>query len=116
MANIVRFSTDNGPVFIEVKGPRAQKASVKKVGIKQDAKELVQSATTTFEEALANAFTAANSLVERAASLKTQPQELNIEFGLKISGEMDFFVISGDTEANFAIKIKWVRDGAKGGK
>lgn len=116
MSNIVKFETENGPVYVEVTTPRAQKSGVQKAGLKQDAKQVIQNATSTFEAALANAFVAANTLVDRAVSLKVQPQELNIEFGLKVSGEMDLFVISGDTEANFAIKIKWVRDGSKSSK
>ena len=116
MSKIVKFDTANGPVLIEVANAKGQKASVQKVGLRQDANKVVQSATATFEAALENAFVAANTLVDRAASLKIQPQELNIEFGLKISGEMDLFVISGDAEANFAIKIKWVRDGTKANK
>lgn len=116
MANIVKFETDNGPVYVEVATPKSQKPGVQKAGLRQDAKEIIQSATSTFEAALENAFVAANTLVDRAASLKIQPQEINIEFGLKISGEMDLFVISGDTEANFTIKIKWVPDGTKANK
>ena len=80
----------------------------------QDGKALINNATATFESAVQNAFVAANTLVEKATSLKTQPQELNIEFGLKLSGDVNFFVVSGTSEANFAIKVKWVRDATKG--
>ena len=110
MHKIVKYETSNGPIYVEARVPDEEKGGVQKAGLKDDAKKIVQNAALSFEAALENAFVAANSLVDRAAALKIQPSELNIEFGLKISSEIELFVISGDAEANFAIKIKWTRD------
>lgn len=114
MSSIVKYETDYGPVYIEVGASDERKTGVHKAGLAQDGKALINNATATFESAVQNAFVAANTLVEKATSLKTQPQELNIEFGLKLSGDVNFFVVSGTSEANFAIKVKWVRDATKG--
>lgn len=110
MPSIVKYETANGPVYIEAATVDERNSGVQKAGLPEDGKALIQSAAATFESAIQNAFVAANTLVEKAASLKIQPQELNIEFGLKLSGDFSFFVISGTSEANFAIKAKWVRD------
>lgn len=116
MSSIVKYETDHGPVFIEVGASDERKTGVHKAGLARDGKALINSATATFESAVQNAFVAANTLLEKAASLNTQPQELNIEFGLKVSGDVDIFVVSGTSEANFAIKVKWVRDAGRGTK
>ena len=116
MSSIVKYETANGPVYIEATTAEERKSGVHKAGLPEDGKALIQSAAATFESAIQNAFVAANTLVEKATSLKVQPQELNIEFGLKLSGDFSFFVISGTSEANFAIKAKWVCDASSGKK
>jgi inner membrane protein involved in colicin E2 resistance len=111
MGRIVEYSTPNGPVFVEIAGAPGATNGVRKAGISDSTKNYVEKASTSFESALSNAFLAATAFVESASKLKVQPQELNIEFGLKLSGEVDFFVVTANTEANFVIKMKWKRDG-----
>jgi hypothetical protein len=111
MGRVVEYSTSNGPIYLEIIGSQGVTGGLRKAGVVENAKGYIEKAATSFEEALSNAFTAANAFVEHASKLHVQPQELNIEFGLKLSGELDFFVVSGNTESNFVIKMRWSRNG-----
>jgi hypothetical protein len=111
MARVVQYSTTHGPIYIEVSGAETHAPGTRKATIGDSTKDYVNKAAATFEDALANAFMAANAFVENASKLHVRPNELNIEFGLKISGEFDLFVVSGNSEANFVIKMKWSGNG-----
>ena len=39
-----------------------------------------------------------------------QPDEMDVEFGLKVGGEAGVFVAKSSLEANFKIKLKWAKD------
>jgi hypothetical protein len=43
----------------------------------------------------------------QAIADQARPDELEITFGLKVSGEAGWIVAKAGTEANFEIKLKW---------
>ncbi|MEO0889086.1 MAG: CU044_2847 family protein, partial [Pseudomonadota bacterium] len=55
---------------------------------------------------------AANDLVEALSNLARKPDELEIEFGLKLNGEVGALIAKASTEANFTVKMKWAKPGA----
>jgi Trypsin-co-occurring domain 1 len=112
MSRVFQYESSNGPIYIEVAGAEGPSTGIRKAGVGDKAKACLDKATASFEDALSNALTAANAFVETASKIKVQPQELNIEFGLKLSGDLNLFVVSGNSEANFVIKMKWSQHGS----
>ncbi|MEO0384598.1 MAG: CU044_2847 family protein [Pseudomonadota bacterium] len=56
---------------------------------------------------------AVDDLVAAFGSLARQPDELEIEFGLKLNGEVGALIAKTSTEANFSVTVKWVRPSAE---
>lgn len=71
------------------------------------------------EEALDNAISSIKHLTEKLQdTLATidpvrRPNELTIEFGLKLTTDANAFVVNAGVEGHFTVKIKWVRDSEK---
>jgi hypothetical protein len=66
-------------------------------------------ATQTFESALEKLTPALHKIRDVLVDLNN-PQEIEIEFGIKVSGEVGAFLTSASTEANLTVKLKWVKE------
>ena len=64
----------------------------------------------TFEIALNNVKQAAEVIVDKLCSLAQRPEEISVEFGVKLSAEAGAIIAKGSTEANFKIGLKWKND------
>jgi hypothetical protein len=81
--------------------------------------EIVVKANATFETALDRIRSASESMLNRLTSLAQPPDELAIEFGVKLNAETGAVIAKAATEANFTIHMKWTRakaNGASGAK
>ncbi len=76
------------------------------------ATELVIKANDTFDTALDRIRSAADAMLNRLTSLTQPPDELTVEFGVKLNAETGAIIAKAATEANFTINLKWSR--AKG--
>jgi Trypsin-co-occurring domain 1 len=74
--------------------------------------DIAVKATRTFEEALDKIRPAADALISNLKQLAVSPNEIGIEFGLKITADAKAYVASASAEANFKIALKWTRDGS----
>jgi hypothetical protein len=113
MPRIIEYSSEDGPIYIEVSQTQASVGGSRKAGIADSVKTYVEKATDSFDKAVVSAMAAANSFIDKSSQLSTRPQELTVEFGLKISGDLHLLVISGDSEANFKVTMKWPGDGKR---
>ena len=107
MARLARFQLADGTFFVaEVDGesevPRTMRGSASRA-------ELIIESNETFEVALRNVKHAAEAMVDRLCSLATPPDELSIDFGIKLSAETGAVIAKASTEANFSISLKWKR-------
>lgn len=68
---------------------------------------LVARAHTSLREALDRVRPALSQVSETVMELK--PDEMEIEFGLKIGGESGVIIAKGTTEVNFAVRVVWKR-------
>lgn len=73
------------------------------------ATELVVKANDTFDSALDRIRSAADSMLNRLTSLAQPPDELTVEFGVKLNAETGAVIAKASTEANFTIHLKWSR-------
>jgi len=106
VGHIVEFRSTGGQVYVEVSDRSIEGGGPVKAGRVDGAP--VSEAASTFEDALATVVTAANAFVGKTTSLARKPDELSVEFGLKMSGKVNAFVVSCDGEANFTVTMKWL--------
>ena len=74
--------------------------------------EIVVKANESYETALDRVRWAAESLLNRLTSLASPPDEVAIEFGVKLNAETGAVIAKAATEANFKINLKWTRAGS----
>lgn len=69
----------------------------------------------SFEKSIEPISKMANSLVKKLRSgFSDQPDEVEVSFGLKASGELGSFMIAKvETEANYSVTLKWKKDKEK---
>ena len=63
-------------------------------------------------EAVRPAIAGAKAVLDRAK--ETQPDEVELKFGIKVSGTMNWFVAKAATEGNFEVTLTWRPGGGAG--
>jgi hypothetical protein len=112
MSRYVEFATDDGGrVLVEVDAADVITSSgVEKAGIRHRAAEsAVSSAEVAFEEAVSSAVgRSVAALTHAVASLARTPDEVELTFGLKATGEIGNIAIAkAGGEANFTVRLLW---------
>jgi len=69
--------------------------------------EVVTRAQQTFEEALEKVKPAASIIIQKLRSLHDSPDEIEVEFGLKLTAEAGAVVATAGVEANYKVTLKW---------
>jgi hypothetical protein len=103
VAHIVEFTLEGGgtiPVEVDesVSG-----------GVVRSARpgEVVGQASESLGEALDRAMPAAQALIAKLQTLGSRPDEIEIQFGLKLSGELGAILARTGAEGNFSVKLSW---------
>jgi hypothetical protein len=105
MTRIVKFELENGThVFVEAED-LSQGGEVR-VG----RGELIATARQKFDQAIAVITPVANALVTRLSQLVRAPNEVKIEFGVKLTAETGAIIAKTEAEANFMVSLSWKRD------
>jgi hypothetical protein len=105
MADLVEFELEDGSsVFIET-----EDLSSRPVMRGAGATELVSKADETFEQALARVGPTSAAIVGRFRQMPQQPDEVEIQFGIKINAEVGAIIAKTSGEANFRIVVRWKR-------
>jgi hypothetical protein len=71
--------------------------------------EVISQASQTFEQALDKVRPAATAIVKKLRGLSDPPDEMAVEFGIKLSADAGAFIASAGVEANYKVTLKWVR-------
>jgi hypothetical protein len=109
---LVEFSLDQGgSVLVEVDEPPG--APVMR-GLGKDRSSVVEEAGQTFEDATAAVTPAARSLIARLRAIDDPPDEVGIEFGVRLSAQTGAFIASVAADANFKVSMTWRRCAAGG--
>ncbi|MFF1790677.1 CU044_2847 family protein [Kitasatospora sp. NPDC058243] len=66
---------------------------------------VVGRAKVTLDEALEQVRPALASVVQTVRSLS--PDEVELEFGLKVGGDTSVIIAKGTAEVNFAVRLRW---------
>ena len=102
MAELVRWRTDDGGIVVEVDedDPGYQLIS-RKPG------ELVAEAGRKFEDALAGLKDAAASALKTFRDSELQPDEVEIEFGVKLNASVGAVIAKSTIEGHLVVRLTW---------
>lgn len=71
--------------------------------------EVIAQASQTFEQALDKVRPAATAIIKKLRDLSDPPDEMAVEFGIKLSADAGAFIASAGVDANYKVTLKWVR-------
>ena len=107
MRHLIEFPLeDGGSIVIEVDEPETEG------GVVRAARpgEIVAKAGQTFEEALERVKPAAGAIIKKLKELSDAPDEVEVEFGLKMSAQAGAVIAVASVEANYRVKLRWTRE------
>jgi hypothetical protein len=84
---------------------------VVKAGLKEEAEKAVAQAQATFEQGLETVRHSTDAFIEKVRNLSDPPDEVEMTFGLKATGEVgNFAVAKAGAEANYTVTMTWKRE------
>jgi Trypsin-co-occurring domain 1 len=109
MDGLLRFETDTGFVVVEVDttDPGFQSVSRRRPG------EAIYEVKGRFEDALVNVRNAAQSALRTLRDGVLDPDEVEIEFGVKLNAEAGAVLAKTATEGHLAVRLTWSRAAAR---
>ncbi|MBC2904720.1 CU044_2847 family protein [Streptomyces cupreus] len=103
MPYIGELPLDDGSVLLlEVSGE--EPGGVDRVGRAADA---VRSSADTLQQALTRMRPALEAVFATTRGLAHAPDEVTVEFGIKLTAEAGVVVARAATEANFTVSVRW---------
>jgi len=112
MKRLVEFPLqEGGTLLVEVDGPEGSTESTMRGGVVKAARpgEIADKAQDTFEDALDKIKPAAQAIIDKLRALSDAPDEIEVEFGIKLSAEAGAFIASAGVEANYTVTLKWTK-------
>ncbi len=110
MAELAQFPLNGGGVVVVEVEPADNAA--RRVMRGGSAEAVIATANATFESALQTVRAAAEGILHQLLSLPEPPDELGVEFGVKMSAETGAVIAKVSTEANFKINLTWKKQTA----
>jgi len=112
MKRLIEFPLEEGgTILVEVSDSQPEEGIVK--AARGD--EVVMHASQTFEQALDTLKPAAGAVVKKFRLLPDAPDEVQVEFGIKLSAAAGALIASTGAEANFKVSLTWKKETAKKG-
>ena len=107
--NYVKYATEDGFFLVEVDGKSEifSEGGVIKAGLDDKVEEVIYSLQVNFEDALDVVYYSAKSFAKKVKNLPEVPDEMELTFGLKATGEGSLVVAKAGVEANFSVKLTW---------
>jgi inner membrane protein involved in colicin E2 resistance len=70
----------------------------------------VEKAQTTFEAAVSKIRPVAESVINTLHDIPKRPDEIELEFGLKLNGKTGIYIASVGNEVNFQVRLTWKQE------
>jgi hypothetical protein len=103
MNRLVEYEVGEGQkIIVEVSEPTP--GGLVPVGRGSDA---IVKAQRTLSETLDNIRPTAESIIDKLSDLTKRPDEISIEFGVKLSASAGAVLAAASAECNFVIKLTW---------
>lgn len=109
MSQLARFPLKNGG-FLAVEVDAAEAPGRVMRGLAPA--DVLAAANNTFEAALESVHSAAEGILNELRSLAQPPDEVAVEFGVKMSAESGAIIAKLTGEANFKINLTWKKSPA----
>ncbi len=110
MRRLIEFPLeDGGSIWVEVDVPEETgRVPAARGG------EVVQRAQQSFEAALDKVRPAAAAIIAKLRALHDPPDEIEVEFGLKMNAEAGAVIAAAGLEANYKVTLTWKRPAKAG--
>jgi hypothetical protein len=106
MTELLRFNTEGGgPILIEVTEPAAR--TVTRGG---RADELVVEAGESLDRVLGRLGPVIRGVVAELRAAADWPDQVEVEFAVKLSADSNVIIARAGGEANFRIALRWTRE------
>jgi hypothetical protein len=96
---IVELSKDHKVFFGAGDDP-----GLSEVGIADD---IAKATGETFKKALGSLGELVRMLETSVGAMERRPEKVELEFGAKISGDCNLWIVSGEGEADFRVTLSW---------
>jgi hypothetical protein len=113
MSHYIQYTTEDGATILVEAAVELDEdqSGVVRAGLKEKAGETVAQAKATFEEGLEVVRHNAQVFIKKVRELPDPPDEVEVAFGLKATGEVGNFAIAkAGAEANYTVKLTWKRE------
>ncbi len=107
MKQLVEFPLEEGGsmmVEVEMEVPEGMEHAA--LGVRG----VPEKAQKTFEEALEKVKPAATAIIAKLRTLHDPPDEVEVEFGLKMSAEAGAFLAAAGVKAHYKVTLTWKRE------
>ncbi len=104
MKELVEFTLEDGSALV-VEGINDLSRDRRKLVSASGENEITR-AEKTLKDAIDIAKSAAESVLTSFKEMNS-PNEINLEFGIKLAAKTGIIIASADTEANFRVSLKW---------
>jgi hypothetical protein len=102
MRDLMRFPlADGGEVVVEVDPHDLGVGRASRPG------ETIQQALVTYEEALDSVRRTADATLRSLRNMEQVPDELEVTFAVRLSGEVGAVIAKAGGEANLSVKLTW---------
>jgi hypothetical protein len=112
VTDYIQFTTEDGAtILVEAAKEETVQPGIVKAGLKEEAEKAVAKAQASFEQALEIVRYNATAFIKKVRGLSDPPDEVEMEFGLKATGEVgNFAVAKASAEASYTVKLTWKRE------
>jgi Trypsin-co-occurring domain 1 len=110
MAELAQFPLSGGGVLVV----ETDSSDAARRVMRGAATEAIATAADTFEAALAKVRYAAEGILHQLTTLAQPPDEVEVEFGVKMSVETGAIIAKSAAEANFKINLTWKKTATDG--
>jgi Trypsin-co-occurring domain 1 len=110
MKQLAEFQLEgtNETVFVEIEAPAAGLLPVANPG------DIAIKVGQSLEAALQKIKPAASAVVSALRDLADSPDEIKVEFGVKLSAKAGAILASADAEANYKVTLSWKSKSSSG--
>ena len=108
MKRLVEFPLEDGStIMVEVDEPERAGGTTR---VSRGGEKTVEKANQSFEAALDKVKPTANAVISKLRDLYDPPDEISVEFGLKLSAKAGVFLAAAGVEANYKVTLKWKKN------
>ena len=105
MKHLIEFPLEDGTtMLVEVEEPEQE-------GLERVSRgDVIERAQQTLEKSLEKVRPAAQFILEKLRGLHDSPDEIEVQFGLKLNATSGAVLAAAGMEANYTVRLKWAKD------